>query len=254
MHDFGAQHIIETPRGNLILNPAGGADGLYLDAARCRYTVGVRDSDDDTPQKDGAIMHRGFKGKSQVTYVGVCKAEAGTSTRRTILDDLRGKVMSLLRADGRVRWQPAGYSDERLLDDVRVTGGDPLIEGALLKDFQFTLKSPYPYTIDKTQASTALPATLTNLGNTDFWPVIRVTSGTVTLTNTTTGQAFVLSGATPFSSFIEIDMFRETVFADGDQANLTRYIDMAATDFWHLQPGANVITGAGTVLWNHAWA
>jgi hypothetical protein len=261
MNEYGVSHTLETPRGNLTFNPASG-DGYYI-GPRYRATPEDRQPHSNAAQRDGAVMHRGFRGATFITIPGVIVAEAGLSTRLTMMQNLRGYLESLRRADGRLRFTPSGYGDQRLWDDVRLHQFPEISGGFFLspKDFEFTIKCPYPYAIDFTQTTTALSGShvVTNNGNSNFFPVLKVYGGTFTVTNITTNQQFVMTGATGFASYIELDFFRMTAYADGDQANMLRYWDITAANsaFWYLQPGANTIqiTGAtADMLWNHAWA
>ena len=90
----------------------------------------------------------------------------------------------------------------------------------------------------------------------------QINSGNFTLTNTTTGDSFSFNDAQQGCAnvgggYAEIDTFRNTVYLNGNQANLKPGIVMDTSDFFMLAPGANVITvtgGSGVCLLNSAFA
>lgn len=267
MAEFSVPYTLVTPSGNITFNGTG--DGLYLSDVVGLDGADIRNPVDDLPQHDGGLPHRFFRTARHVTLRGYIVATAGTTTRRTLSDTLRGYTGSLVRpttaqlvASCRLRWTPSGYSDERMVDAIQLY--EPVqISGGYQKEFEFTVVSPYSYAIDLTQTSTVIAAagtaTLTNAGNTASYPVIRVTGAVTnaTVTNSTTGELVTLTAAgVAAGSYAEIDNFRKTVYLNGNSTNLLGKVDFTTSTWISLQPGANVIapTGSGvTVLWNHSW-
>lgn len=261
MYEASVPAVLETPLGNVTFNPTSG-DGLYID--ELVGTQELRAPRRNLPQSDGAYIARAFDGAYLLTARGYCRAEGGLTVRRTLLDGLIGKVSSLKRADGRFRYLPSNYGDERMLDDVRVAD-NVRVAGGYRKTFEFTVVSPYPYAIDKTQVSTAVTAggtqTITNTGNAAVWPVLQVSASSAwTIENETTGQVLEWDGsiaALSYSGYAEVTMLRRTIYENGDGANLQGGVVRSTSTFWRLEPGANVIRATGadvTVLWNPAWA
>ena len=127
------------------------------------------------------------------------------------------------------------------------------------RDIRATLlfDSPFPYAIDFTQEddTTSGSIVLNNTGNTPFYPVFKVTGGgAFTLSNDTTGFAIVYTGS--YSGYAEIDTFRNTIYENGNGANLKDGLDVENSDFFSLVPGNNVISISGgtvEILWQAAW-
>lgn len=278
--EWSVAYTLVTPGGTLTFNPTSG-DGYYLE--NVTTSRDIRRPVDPSPQRDGGIIHRGYKGPSYVTMRGRVQAEAGITTRRTSIDTLRGYVDTLLRPTAsqlvsscRLKWQPSGYGDLRMYDKVYLLAPVVIEDhpslGPLWKQFTFTLVCEQPYAMDLTQTSTTIAVAgsqvLTNAGNSLFFPVVRV-DGPATgfvLTNTSlTGVLPIdMTGLTTLTvgHYAEIDMLRETIYLDGDQANLLGKLTIASSDFWYLTPGANTVSFTATgssgatqarVLWQHAW-
>lgn len=265
--EYGVPHKLVTPAGDIDFNPSGGGDGYYL--SDLVASSAIRGPVDDLPQHDGGQLHRFFRSATYVTMRGEIHA-TGFTARRQSEDKLRGYTDRLLRptnaelvASCRLRFTPSGYSDERLIDAMQLQL-PVAITGDFLKQFEFTLASPYPYAIDLTQTTTAFAAsathTITNNGNATVYPVIQVDGAfsAATIANTTTGQSIVFAAAgVAGGHYAEIDCFRKTVFLDGSGVNLLGKIDFTATTLGlGLVPGANSITftgAGGRIYWNHGW-
>lgn len=263
--EYAIPHTLQTPQGNVSFN-TGAGDELRLTAID--GAGDVRAVVDAVAQRDGGIVHPFFKAPRYVTLTGLVKVPSSFTTRRTTLEDLVGKANSMLRTDGRLYWTPSGYGDQRFLDRIRLSEPVRIRDsqlGGLYKEFEFQIVAADPCVYDSTQTTTVVtvatsPVTITNLGNAISYPVIRV-SGTAsfTLTNTTLGQSIVMSGLSLGGGYAEITTgFKETIYLNGNGANLTPFLDVVASDFWYLQPGANSITmsggGSASILWNNAWA
>ena len=258
--EWGVPFTLVTPAGTSTFNGSG--DGLYIDAIEARRDI--RATVDDVPQRSGGIIHPFFKGPTFITVTARVRAEAGFTTRRSSMDTLRGHLDSLVKPTAaqlvsscRLRWVPSG-ANERMYDAVRLYDMAPP-SGSVHKSIQFTLVCPYPYALDLTQTTTNIPTAGTtnimNSGNTPMYPVLKINGGTGTITNTTTSESVVLSGAT-VSAYAEIDCFQETAFADGSGANLQGKITQASTTFFALPTGVSVmdaVTVSTDVLFQAAW-
>lgn len=97
---------------------------------------------------------------------------------------------------------------------------------------------------NNTETTTATAGTVTNAGNVNTYPTITVTAG-ATITNTTTSQALVTTG----SGTLIIDTATRTVTKTGANA----YDQVTGPIRFHLQPGANSITGTSSVAHRDAW-
>jgi Siphovirus-type tail component, C-terminal domain len=257
-------------------------DGFFVfDAPECKCGFPLRLTEDDIPQADGAIFHRRYRGgyfmQLKIALWETADDEACDAVLRMMNDELSRFINAMQNADrGRILWQPSGYSDQRMLDQVQLAvATDSIIENGVTF-ITVGFDTPFPYAIDKTQTTTPLDGgtdgdILTNLGTADFWPVIKVFGATSAFT--ITNESVVddlgnplqivydasLPGAAAIGGgdYVEIDCFRNTVYLNGNQANRKAGIDIEQSDFFPLVVGPNVITISGAtadVLWNHAWA
>ncbi len=116
---------------------------------------------------------------------------------------------------------------------------------------------------------------LTNAGTVNFYPVFKVngpfTAFTLRNNSVLDSQGnpldIVYDGNLPGAQsvagghYAEIDTFRNTVYLDGNLANLKPGINILFSDFWWLQPGTNNVrfesdsgTASVDVLWQAAYA
>lgn len=249
--------------------------GLHLDPKQCSATKTIRAPVDPVPQGDGDIIHRRFL--TGYIYKLVAQAYetqneiACLDSARNMFETLGLHLNAMLRSPGRYCWTPSNYGDNRALDQAQWFEGvsQSLGDGGVWQA-EFSIDSPFPYVIDLTQQTVTVTGagnTWTNLGNTDFYPVIKVngpTSG-FTLTNATTLQSILynagLPGALPIpgGSYAEIDTFKGTIYMNGSGADLSAGIDPTLSNFdlaLVLIPGLNTLfsTGASSDwLVNNSW-
>jgi hypothetical protein len=83
-----------------------------------------------------------------------------------------------------------------------------------------------------------------------------------TITNATTGQQFVYNSALPGAiaiaggSYAEIDVFKNSIFRNGNLTNLKAGVDELNSEYFSLALGTNSVQIAGCdmdVLWAPAW-
>lgn len=295
-----------TPEGTLPINQPVSIGttplGYYvLDRTRCSAGAARRITRTNLPQADGEITHRKFKQGYVIELnmqlwetIGEGAIPACGGTLREMGDLLDLHLNAIENADGRLMWEPTSWPDtgptlsQRMVDKVRSLGPSgqgsdgSFVSVVAEQDAEsplvvvtFALLSPLPYAMDFTQITTNVypSATLTNEGNTNFYPVMQVhgpaSSFAITNNSVTDENGNVLSvvydstlpGAVTIGSghYAEIDFFRETIFLDGHFANLSAGIDVTLSDFFPLVPGDNDITvGAYTgsqidVLWQSAY-
>jgi hypothetical protein len=280
-----------TPQGTLLFNqqqyvgttPLG---YFNLDPSRCSAGAGRRITRTNLAQKDGEIVHRKFKSGYVVELncqlweqSGAQGVPACGGVLREMGDLLDLHLNAIENADGRLEWSPSEWPVgttppvDRMLDDVRALGpsgqgSESFVSVAVEKDPEgpltvvtFALLTPLPYVMDAPETTTVITAggTLTNGGNADFYPVVKVhgPTNTFTITNTSVtdevgnpleihydaglpGANSILSG-----HYAELDLFRNTVYLDGNSTNLKAGIDVLNSDFFPLAPGANVLTVGG---------
>lgn len=263
----GVPFVLTSPYGTLNLNDTSG-DRYLLIPSGCDMGAALRVTKDNVPQGNGSILHRRFE-EGYVCNLQMMlwkdDAVACGADLVSMLDDLNLHVRGLLNAgdnQGRLAWLPSGSGSYRMIDDIRLLerlvvaapddGGGTVVT--------FAVDSAYPYAQDLTQQSTALNATLNNTGTVAYWPVVQVFGATsaFTLTNVTTGKLVQYAGtAIPGGGqYVEIDMFRNTMYLNGNGANLISGLNMLNSDFFALEPGNNALTITGataTVLWAPAY-
>lgn len=265
---------IVSPFGTLLFNAAETANGerYLLDQSRCRVVRGLRVTTDPVPQGDGEIFHRRFTDGIELTLsVQLWKGSkpACDGDARLMYEALAHHLSTMLNDDGRFYWQPEGWGDERMLYNARWLSPTSLEYGELgLISVEFTLDSPLPYFLDKTQRIVTVPNGATvnvpMVGNADFWPVLKAqgafTSFLVANGNTSEGISY--DGARPGAigvgagSFAELDMFRNTIYLNGTGASMKAGVDPLLSDYFYLQPGDNFIEALGAnidFLVNDAW-
>lgn len=287
---------LETDVGTLYFNDTSGSGPLYgLIDNGCRATRTLRAPIDQIPQGDGEIFHKRFRNGTEIElHVALWESPqtpACDQQLREMYEELVAHLDSMVNGGGRLIWQPSGYSDERMLDAARyltpITREDG---GGAIVGVKFTLDSPFPYVIDKTQvddpeghtspsgASSILvqagvPKTITLPEfSAPFFPVMQVNGplvGDFTIENesvtdewgdplvfvydsTRAGAIGIIGG-----DYAEIDTFRETIYLNGNETNMKPGVDPEVTDFFYLKPGDNVITSDSVdvdFLVNYAWS
>lgn len=257
--------VLTSPYGDLNLNAATG-DRYLLVQSGCEMGAPLRVTKDNVPQGNGSIMHRRFESGYECTLtmqLWVDDDPACDDDLVRMVDAINLHARGLLNAgdnQGRLRWSPTGQN-ERMLDDIRLLERVEIQvpESGIGVTVTFAVDTAYPYAQEYTQQLTSLNATLTNTGTVAYWPVVKVFGNTsaFTLTNVTTSKQLVYSGTNiPALSYVEIDMFRNTMYLNGSGANLISSLNMLTSDFFPLEVGANALTITGAtadVLWAPAF-
>ena len=239
------------------------------------------------PQADGVLHHRRFADGTEIELaVALWETPndiACGETRRTMHEMLVAHLDAILNGPGRLYWQPSGYGDLRMLESARWLEPIEVSYESGVPICTFTIDSPFPYVMDVTERRDdpeGSPGLLIPSGtgtitlptySAAFWPVIKVYPDALawSIINTSVtdeyGDQLLIyfdgarapgSGNIPNPHYAEIDTFRETIYYDGNQANLKPYIDPEATDYFYLKPGANVIEANNCdalFLINNAW-
>jgi len=211
---------------------------------------------------------------------------------RAMIDYLGLILNSIDNEDGLLVWQPSERAGEtilaRELAQVRILGSSGEAQsnfttvvvskeaGSPLISVTFALICPLPYAQDAGIIQTALadgvPTTIHNVGNAPYYPVVWVNgpTNTFTLVNesnldeqgnplgiTYDGTALPGGEAIASGHLVEFVFFNNSAYLDRNQDNLKPGINVPASDFWTLLPGANeiVLTGAdGAIFWTSAYA
>lgn len=275
--DFSVPFTIQSAYGTLTLNDDTNTLGLFLlnegqGGQGCQMGRDLRVVNDNVPQGDGEIHHRRFAGAYQAKLtIGMWKdrhERACDEQLRLMFEELGLHLNSLLNDPGRLIWTPPGLGDNRMLDEARVRDL-PRPSVGIATEQEVIFDSPFPYAYDATQAQPALsdgvPAYLTNNGNVETFPVVKVNgaAGFFQVINHSAGVMLQYDptrpGAVsiPGGSYIEFDFFRNTAYLNGNGPSRKAGVDVAASDFWTLAPGVNIIEVVGataTVLYNHSYA
>lgn len=274
MAEFGIWHELETPRGTLEINPAGGGDGLYLTNVAGMDGATVRAPIEARPQADGAIAFDHFRGARYITLEGYLRATSQGGSEdlatRTVLEDrLRAYTDSILRANGTLRFAPSGQPKRRvtvrLIEQVQIRGGllkewqvqlvahDPLVysdaESAQdttgLQPGEGSLSLPFVLPFSVGDVASGGTATVVNAGTVPTPPTVRIYGQATSpaVTNLTTGETLSLIGLSLSSGdYAEVDMAAETVTLNGDAGtSLVGSVDVPRSTFWRLEPGPNEI-------------
>ncbi len=297
--DWSNHWWLETPEGTLDFNTdltIGDSEGLrfQLVPASCSANLPVRVTADDVPQGDGAIPHRRWRSGFTVhlavemlkrlpagndeDYEAACDADLVT-----MLDLLGLHINAMIRTglvqgfpNARLFFTPEGFPD-RMFDRCQLQSGGAvsLSEGDIGPRVEFDLDTPYPYYIEAAETQTMFSDTgievVTNAGNTDFYPVVKV-YGPTSFFQMLNESVVDLSGnplllqydsglpgavAVGGGDYVEFNFFTGTAFLNGSGSNLLAGVDMRYSDFFPLIPGdnfLNIVGASALVLSNGAWA
>lgn len=283
MIEWDVPSYLNTPVGDLLINQDIPGIGSFMAVpTRCTVRRSLRAVKDTVPQGDGAILHRRFSDGIELTLVlelwktvdpdPALGEPACGEDLRLMLEHLGLYLQAVLNGRGRWFWQPSGYFDERMLDDARwLIDVSRDLDGPRTT-VTFGIDSPWPYFVDATEqfgsdtfVADGGTTILSNLGNHEAYPVIEVygTTSAFTLTNESLVDQngnplqIVYDGTTITSpDFAEIDVFRNTIYLNGNEANLKSGIDATETDYFFLRPGDNEITIDGAdaqFRMNNSW-
>jgi hypothetical protein len=298
--DWTVPFVLQTQFGNLPINqPLGTVDSrrFQLAPTKCNAVLPVRSTDDDVPQGDGKISHRRWRSGYQAhlaieplqAYDGGDGDPACDEILVEMLDLLGLHLNELVRsgqvggAGARLSFSPTGFAD-RMFDRLQLLAvTPPSQEGELGGTLvEFDVDSAFPYYIEAAETDTPIAdgatETITNVGNTDYFPVFEVYGPYTgfTLTNHSVQDLdgvdlqlvydSTLPGGQAVSAgeWIEFEFFRETAYANSAPRQRKGSIDWRVSDFFPLVPGDNLVElaligGGGSSSYalcksNGAWA
>lgn len=192
------------------------------------------------------------------------------------LDSLvRPEEADLGAGNARLLWTPPDFGTvvegDRMYDRLRVLewAAHSWESGDLAVSFAFN--TDLPYGMGATQTVTSIAAgsseTVTNGGTTAYFPVFKVNGAvsTFTIINETSGLQIGYDAGQPGGAAIsggdyaEIVTLRDTIYLNGDGADLMPGLFIPNSVFFPLAPGDNEISFTGDggsldVLSNDAWA
>jgi hypothetical protein len=287
--EWEAVQDIVTPAGTIPLNQPDPITNRWFMVQQAGYKIvpSLRIVQDNVSQADGSILHPRYKtglvatmtvlyairegGIGSVDYTPACAKDLREMHEQLTkaLDSIRRQTQNTQR----YLWTPSNGGSpisRRMLDFIQCLAWSEPTYDQTETFVTFALETPLPYAIDLTQITTALTATVTNPGSSSMKPVLKVHGpfSTFAITNTDDLDEFgnaksliydaSLPGAQVVNSghYAEIDMFRGTIFLDGNSADLTAGLDPTLTDFWSIKPGSNDITSDTPcdMLWNPSWS
>lgn len=285
--DWNCPARLITPEGTLYFNNPAQTEGYYLQMKEaCDGGADLRATRANVPQSGGSILNLGFD-EGYLLKLGISywadPQDPACETTDPSLADMDDLLMLHLRSiengGGRYLFTPTG-KPERLLDNLQLYQRPVISVEDGLTGVQFTLASPFPYTIDFTQQLTTLTAgspsaVLDNTGTAPFFPVFKVYGpfdsfeiDTDQLDEMGNTQKIlyqdILPGGDPVGpgNYIEIDTFRNTAYLNGNGPSRKAGISIIVSDFFTLNPGNNTISisGGGSnpaptteVLWNPSY-
>lgn len=248
--------------------PLGAGCGYFVEKISGFDGAPIRNPVDNRPHKSGGIVHTFRRAAKVWTIEGKIMVPDNVTgveeryTRGVLEDAIRGYSDSIMARTGRYFFRPSGqltrFQECRLYEPVDI--GYDSISGP--KNFAVTLVSQdpraYTFTQDVTEITLGDTIPLPNLGNTESWPVIKV-NGPCSGFSVIAGTGFFIGWAGDLNAgaYIEIDMFKETMYGNGDGPNRLGGLDLETSDFWSIPPGGTTLTLVGapsaTVLSNSAW-
>lgn len=264
-----------------------GASGWLLEEVTGFDSPDVRQNLEELPEEDGAVAGDFFFGARPVTFRG--RIAAPTAAQRnasalTLMRALRG-----LRGDVTVKSQASGLAAMQAkarLQNFRLAGGyvKTFLIGLVCPDPRFYSQAensqagsggglgipgavfPWAFPVNFGGGSgAALQVTVTNAGNFDSPPVIRVagpcTNPQVEL-DAPDESLYVDNLILLAGEWIDIDMNARTV-KKNDGSSFYDRVRFPGSVWWRLRPGSNTVklwasgtdaTTALTVTWRDAWA
>lgn len=287
MYETSAVWEIEGADGTIV-RFNDGASGLVLEEVTGWDSSSVRTNVEDLPEFDGAVAGDSFLGQRPWTLKGKVGVDQPATTRNRTVVNLQRAVRGL-RSDVTVTTQPQGLpamqATARFVA-LRVTGG-------FVKDFLISFISADPRAFSQTLntetssggtvsvpgarwpiawpanwgggSGATLSVTVTNAGNFDSYPVVKVW-GPVTdpqLTHAGTGLSVYLDGLTLASGeWVAVDMAAASAVKQ-DGVGVDDKVRWPGSEFWPLPAGSSTVqlfAASATVdteldvSWRDSWA
>ncbi len=288
---WSQEFVFTSPLGTMVWNYVDPTTGLYLvnkDGCDANPT-GIRAEKFGIPQAAGSYLRRRFPngyGLQMAMEFWIDRENSACAqpedpdelTSGEMADELTRHLYACIEGGGRLRWTPTPQLS-RIIDDLWLLTEPKLVEGDGFTGIGWLMDTRFPYAIDYTQSITAWAIggatnVLTNTGTAPFFPVFKIYGPAhyVDITWEAADPAndlhliydSTLPGAHVIGplDYVEVDMFRETAYLNGDGANRKAGIDVENTTFFTLEVGANTITTTGDgsnavpavdALWQPAW-
>lgn len=243
--EYGCPYVLEGPGGDrAVFNDATDEDYVgALDAESSGLdSAEVRESAHNAPEADRGVHDNFWFGRRPVVLQGTIIASSAED-RNTKVAKLKA-ASNALREDTTLTWTPKGgpevFLNLRRQQPVRVTEG-------FVKKFQVPMVSA----LAAIQSSALNEATIeedegtaevTNAGDIPALPTITIHGplSNPDLINTTTGKEIQISHVLAEGETLVIDFSDHTIKVDGEEESYGS-LDFATSEWWELEPGANVI-------------
>lgn len=264
-------HTVVTPLGTLTLDRNAAtlprayvtdpSDDTSLDREVVRY-----------PSQDLSFVGDGYDNARILTLVGVLEADA-PETYMPERQRIRGYLNSLRRADGLLMWTPFGMDPVQMVVRrhekpeisakpeaggmvLSLIAGDPRVYSQELVTTEVDAPTSVggftsPFTSPFVEAASSTIETITNEGDAETFPIVRI-YGPIRgprIVNTTTGFQVSLPGLLiSAGDYVQIDMSSPvSVLLNGSVlADRYSYVDTSVSDFWPLVAGDNGVALYGT--------
>lgn len=296
----GIPHSILTPMGEIVFNDLSGdatskslagqggvwpyglpdGNGYLMQWIGGMHGAPTRNPVNDRPHKHGGIVHKFWSSAKYFTLTGL--VIGSTPENKQLLDDyLTNYIHSTMQQDARYFFHPPGqdvrfltvrnYETADIQGPMASPGSSPS-DIAAPKQYvtQFVAANPFAYRYTEDDETIAFGGSVfvPNIGLAETWPIMRVHGpiSAFTLANLNSGFQLEWFSNTEISvgHFIEVNMYNETMYQDGDQNNELAGMLDAPSDFWAVAAGGAPVQFVGTssgtggsatcdVLSNAAW-
>lgn len=268
IYEWDGPFLLTTPFGFLDINEEDGSGNPVFPRYQwapvsCSVGWQSRLTRSEVPAADGSILGKGFASGVEAQLVlepwETAEQPACGALLTEMMDELRGHLFALLKDTqgvGRMTWTPTGYNT-RMIDDIQLGPIDnPKIIDNVRTQQEFTLDSPFPYTMQELQQEEIINNTTGAIGMSGtawFMPVIKVYGpfSTFSISHDDLGVVIEYDDSLPgaptigANDYLEIDTFRNVatkvapgpVLSDGIAG-----IYLNSSDFFPLVPGLNNIT------------
>lgn len=280
--EVGRPHSLLTERGEIVFNVLTGdasgdslsnpgspptiwpyglpeGNGYLMQFISGMHSAPYRNPVDDRPHKHGGIVHKFWHRAKFFTLSGLVIATT-PEYRQLLNDELVAYVHSAMQTDSRYFFKPAGldtrfltvrnYDAPDILGPAGSPGGSPSgMAGPKQYEAQFVAAFPFAQDYTERDETVALSDSVfvPNDGTREAWPVLKVHGpfDAFTVDNGVYQLAWYGPGF-PSGHYIEINMYDETMYKDGNSTNELAGFEDVSSDFWSIPPGGATVTFVGT--------
>ncbi len=263
--EFGRPFTITPASGDPVLFNTPDENGNVYVVQECQGfdSATMRALVQDAPQRPGALV---FPSESGATYPGLrgmCAAD-DTETAFNMEQTLRRLHVAMLKDFALMEWT----NSDGVARQMRVAASNLSISGDIPKEFLLQMVSDQAQkdgdTIHEVIINEGETLFAINEGDREAWPTCTLWGPwtAAELRNEVTGITLEFSGSAAIADgdFVSIDMYRETVYRNGDWTDYIGSYLTSNADFWSLESGSQDISlttddaGSVSILWRDGWA